>query len=100
MQAIIREENSIEDFKNQSYSIEKLGTGGEIACTKQLLISTGLSKPKVKALLMAAKNVRTLKTTVYFDHLRFLDQIFFYTIFSSTLVYFHNLYNVEFHGLL
>ena len=63
MQAIIREEDSIEDFKNQSYSIEKLGTGGEIACTKQLLISTGLSKPKVKALLMAAKNVRTLKTT-------------------------------------
>lgn len=65
MKAIIKEENSIEDFKNQSYSIEKLGTGGEIACTKSLLISTGLSKPKVKALLIAAKNVSllTLKTT-------------------------------------
>ena len=63
MQAIIREENNIEDFKNQSYSIEKLGTGGEIACTKRLLISTGLSKPKIKALLTAAKNVSALKIT-------------------------------------
>lgn len=34
-----------------------LGTGGEIFCSKQLVISTGLSKIKVKALLTAAKNV-------------------------------------------
>jgi hypothetical protein len=53
----LKEENRIESFKNQSYDIEKLGVGGEIACTKDLLVSTGLAKAKVKALLASAKDV-------------------------------------------
>lgn len=57
MKAILKEEKKIEDFKNQSYDIEKLGVSGEIACSKLLLVSTGLSKPKVKALLQTAKIV-------------------------------------------
>jgi hypothetical protein len=57
MKAILKEENKIEDFKNQSYDIEKLGVSGEIACTKLLLVSTGLSKPKVRSLLQNAKIV-------------------------------------------
>ena len=57
MKAILKEEKKIEDFKNQSYDIEKLGIAGEIFCTKSLVISTGLQKGKVKALLQAAKEV-------------------------------------------
>ena len=60
MKAILREETKIEDYKNQSFDIERLGVSGEIACTKLLLVSTGLSKPKVKALLQTAKIVRHL----------------------------------------
>ena len=57
MKSILKEEKKIEDFKNQSYDIEKLGIAGEIFCTKSLVISTGLQKGKVKALLQAAKEV-------------------------------------------
>lgn len=57
MKAILKEENKLEAFLNQSYDIEKLGVAGEIACAKSLVISTGLSKGKVKSLLQAAKLV-------------------------------------------
>ena len=60
MKAILKEEKKIEDFKNQSYDIEKLGIAGEIFCTKSLVISTGLQKGKVKALLQAAKEVENV----------------------------------------
>ena len=57
MKAILKEENKLEAFKNQSYDIDKLGIAGEIACAKSLSVSTGLSKGKVKALLQTAKMV-------------------------------------------
>ena len=47
----------LEDIRNKSYPIEKLGIGGEIDCSKQLMVQTGLTKPKAKALLSKAKEV-------------------------------------------
>ena len=57
MLAIGKEENKIEEYKNQSYDIEKLGVSGEIACTKMLIASTGLCKAKAKALLQTTLTV-------------------------------------------
>lgn len=65
MKAILKEENKIEEYKNQSYDIEKLGVSGEIACTKTLMGSSGLSKAKAKALLQSTLTVRILLDLVF-----------------------------------
>ena len=65
MRAIVKEENKIEEYKNQSYDIEKLGVSGEIACTKTLMGSSGLSKSKAKALLQSTLMVRNMQYLHY-----------------------------------
>ena len=45
------------DSSRQSYSMSSLGTRGEIESIKMLVKSTGLAKPKARALLMSAKEV-------------------------------------------
>ena len=87
MTAILKEENKIEAFKNQSYDIEKLGIPGEIACVKSLSVSTGLSKGRVKALLQAAKMVRFyLKRVCFYYSYHILPFLLFSTVlFGSSL---------------
>ena len=87
MTAILKEENKIEAFKNQSYDIEKLGIAGEIACVKSLSVSTGLSKGRVKALLQAAKMVRFYlkRISFYYSYHIFTISLFSTVLFGSSL---------------
>ena len=48
LREIKEEEDLLEEIRNRTWSIVKLGVKGEIECTKMLIAETGLPRPKAK----------------------------------------------------
>ena len=51
MREIKEEEDLLEEIRNRTWSVVKLGVKGEIECTKMLIAETGLPRPKAKGRL-------------------------------------------------
>ena len=65
LKEIREEEDLLEEIRNRTWSIVKLGVKGEIECTKMLIAETGLPRPKAKGLLLRAKEVLVEEDKAY-----------------------------------